>query len=225
VVLVTKARVHRRAFWILAMVGLVGMAAVVDKKFVDRMFTIGDVVETDEDADASARSRMAIYEAQVRMALDYPMGAGHRGTATLSPYYIEQRWLTTLGGHEEAARSSHNTFMTTLVEQGVFGAMLFAALLIWLSTAVLRLRRMAAWSDVDPALTTMAGSIAGALVVVIVAGTATDYLLAEVQFWLFAALVSAIQLIEKARVSALPDASPAGTGAVQSGHTATSVRT
>jgi len=74
-------------------------------------------------------------------------------------------------------------------------------------------------------VTTMAGSIAGALVVVIAAGMATDYLLAEVQFWLFASLVSAIQLIEKARETALPDASRAGPGAVHSGHAATSVRT
>jgi hypothetical protein len=198
VVLFTKARAHSRAFWVLALVGLVGMAAVVDKKFVDRMFTIGDVVETSDDADASARSRMAIYEAQVRMALDHPMGAGHRGTATLSPYYIEQRWLTTAQSGEggEAQRASHNTFMSTLVEQGFIGALIFISLLLWLGVTILRLRRLAARRDVDASVTTLAGAIAGALAVVMAAGLATDYLLAEVQFWLFAALVSARQLLE-----------------------------
>jgi hypothetical protein len=200
VLLVTKARVHSKAFWLLASIGLIGMAVVVDKKFLDRMFTIGDVVETNEEADASARSRLAIYEAQVRMALDYPFGAGHRGTATLSPQYIEQRWLTTAQSGEggEAQRASHNTFMTTLVEQGFIGAMMFIALLLWLCMTILRLRRLVARRDVDPTVATLAGSIAGALAVVILAGMATDYLLAEVQFWLFAALVSARQVLERA---------------------------
>jgi O-antigen ligase len=196
------------------------MAAVVDKKFIDRMFTIGDVVEVSEDADASARSRLAIYEAQVRMALDHPFGAGHRGTATLSPQYIEQRWLTTAqsGDSGEAQRSSHNTFMSTLVEQGFVGAMLFIALLLWLCMTILRLRRMVARRDVNPTVATLAGSIAGALMVVIFAGTATDYLLAEVQFWLFAALVSACQLLETARAQQAADTKGAvkpGAGAVR----------
>jgi hypothetical protein len=218
--LITKSRVHSKGFWVLALVGLVGMAAVVDKKFVDRMFTIGDVVEVSEDADASARSRLAIYEAQVRMALDHPFGAGHRGTATLSPQYIEQRWLTTAqsGDSGEAQRSSHNTFMSTLVEQGFVGAMLFLALLLWLCMTILRLRRMVARRDVNPTVATLAGSIAGALMVVIFAGTATDYLLAEVQFWLFAALVSACQLLETARAQQTADAKGGvkpGAGAVR----------
>jgi len=207
VLLVTKARAHSRAFWVMAVVGLIGMVVVVDQKFIDRMFTIGDVVELSDDADASARSRRVIYEAQVHMALDYPMGAGHRGTAVLSPQYLERRWLTTLGTNDEtqAARSSHNTFMTTLVEQGILGAMLFVALLLWLVMAILRLRRMAAWREADPAVVTMGGAIAGGLMVVVVAGTATDYLLAEVQFWLFAALVSALQLIEQSRAQVVSE--------------------
>lgn len=199
VMLVAKARSHRRAFWALAMVGLVGSAIVVDKAFIERMFTISDVAETSEDADASARSRVIIYEAQLRMALDFPMGAGYRGTATLSPFYLDRRWLTTQGEGEGAIpeRSSHNTFMTTLVEQGFPGAMLFIALILWWLGAIARLRRLIDRADIDPDVVTLGGAIAGGLMVVIVAGSATDYLLAEVQFWLFAALVSALQLGER----------------------------
>lgn len=203
VLLVAKARAHRRVFWALAIVGLVGFAVVVDKAFITRMFTIGDVAETSEDADASARSRVIIYQAQVRMALDYPMGAGHRGTATLSPFYLDERWLTTQGGGEGAVaqRSSHNTFMTTLVEQGFPGAMLFIALILWWLGSIVRLRRLIDKADVDPDVVTLGGAIAGGLMVVMVAGSATDYLLAEVQFWLFAALVSALQLGERRATS------------------------
>lgn len=201
VLLVTKARAHRGLFWSLALVGLVGFAVIIDKKFVERMFTIGDVVQTSEDADASARSRVVIYEAQLRMAMDYPMGAGHRGTATLSPQYLDRRWLTTAGGTDgaSAARSSHNTFMTTLVEQGFFGAILYVALICWVLSAIIQVRRFSNKANVDPELGTLGGSIAAALTVVTVAGLATDFLLAEVQFWLFAALVSALQLGETDR--------------------------
>lgn len=190
VLAIGKARQHRRMFWSLAAVGLLGFASLIDQSFIERMNTIGDVTSKDEDADMSARSRVVIYEAQVRMFFDHPMGAGHRGTAVLSPSYMDRRWLTSSkdGDDTNAARSSHNTFMTTLVEQGVVGAVLFLILVVWTLVSTNRLRR---WSDPldDPQIGTMAAGVCGALVVVLVAGIATDFLMAEVQFWLLAALV------------------------------------
>lgn len=197
VVLVCKAREHRRMFWVLAMVGVMGFSVIVDKTFIDRMFTIGDVVEDSEDADMSARSRVELYKAQLQMAADYPMGVGYRGTATLSARYLDRRWLARDNGADDpdAARTSHNTLMTTLVEQGVLGLLLFLGLLAWLLVSVLRVRAMNSRA-VDAELITLSAATCGALMVVMVAGSATDYLMAEVQFWLFAALVSALQLGE-----------------------------
>ncbi|HEX6707563.1 MAG TPA: O-antigen ligase family protein [Albitalea sp.] len=196
-VMLCKAREHRRVFWAIAMVGIVGFAVIVDTTFIERMFTIGDVVEQSEDADISARSRMEIMKAQVHMAADYPLGAGHRGTAELSPRYLDRKWLTTsgVGDESEAARSSHNTFMTTLVEQGIPGAILFLILVFWIFGAVVRVRRLNRM-NVDPELITLGSCLVGGLMVVIVAGNSTDYLLAEVQFWLYAALVSLLQIGE-----------------------------
>lgn len=188
-----KARAHRRVFWSLVLVGVLGVSIIVDKVFIERMFTISDVTSEDEYAEKSARSRMAIFEAQVRMAIDYPMGAGFRGTATLSPLYLDREWLVRGGVEADAQRSSHNTFMTTLVEQGVLGAALFIALVLWLISRTVRLWRLHR-EGADPELVTYGATLCGALVVVIVAGSATDYLLAEVQFWLYAGLVVAIQL-------------------------------
>ena len=188
-----KARVHRPLFWSMVLVGTLGSGFIVDKAFVERMFTMGDVVSQDEEADKSARSRVAILEAQVRMARDYPLGAGHRGTAALSTRYLDRQWLTGGGADADAQRSSHNTFMTTLVEQGPPGALMFIALVLWLVQAMLRIRR---WNSaaVDPELITLGAAVCGAITVVYVAGWAADYLLAEVQFWMFGALVSALQL-------------------------------
>jgi hypothetical protein len=81
-------------------------------------------VEQGGRIDGSAENRMVLLEAQMRMAAGYPHGAGHRGTAALSPQYLDREWLTfgTDDSEEEAARSSHNTFMTVLVEQGIPGS-------------------------------------------------------------------------------------------------------
>ena len=198
VLAVCKARQHRWLFWSFALVGLMGLAVVMDKAFIDRMFTIQDATSQDEDADMSSRSRVEVAKAQLQMFLDYPMGTGHRGTAALSALYLESKWLSLdkSGDQSTAARSSHNTFLTTLVEQGVLGALLFIILALWSVGAMLRIRRMRG-PAYDPALTTLGASMCGALAVIFAAGNTADYLLAEVQFWLFAALVSMLWLSER----------------------------
>ena len=201
VLMLCKARAHRRMFWALVLTGVFGASMIVDKVFIERMFTIGDVASKDEDAERSARSRVFIYEAQVRMAQDYPMGAGHRGTATLSRSYLDPEWLVRGGAEPDAERSSHNTFMTTLVEQGIPGALMFIILVLWVLGQIPRLRRLER-KGADPGLITMGAGMCGALVVVLVAGSATDYLLAEVQFWMYAGLAAMLQICERDKVSA-----------------------
>lgn len=207
-----KAREHSRMFWTLAAVGSIGFAVAVDQAFVARMFTIGDVTQQENDeADMSARSRMVIYEAQLKMAFDYPLGAGYRGTAELSPMYMDRQWLVGGGADADAGRASHNTFMTTLVEQGVPGALLFIVLVSWIVVTAFRVRSYARRGDC-PDLGTLGASLCGGLATVIVAGAAADYLMAEVQFLLFAALVSMLELrshaVRAGPAAAIP-ASPA----------------
>ena len=198
-------------FWSFVLVGLMGLTVIVDRAFVDRMFTIGDVTSEDDEADMSARSRAAVAKAQVQMFLDYPMGSGHRGTAVLSTQYLDRKWLTRdVGGDEStAARSSHNTFMTTLVEQGVPGGILFISLTLWTLGAAWRVRGLNGRYG-DSQLITLGAAICGALAVVWVSGNTADYLMAEVQFWLFAGLVTVFQLSEKARITATPRSAAGG---------------
>lgn len=217
VVMLCKSKLHRKAFWGLALVGLIGFAFAVDKLFVERMFTIGDVAEQTEEADMSARSRVVIYEAQLQMWLEHPLGAGYRGTVVLSPQYLERKWLTTdvSGDETTAGRASHNTFMTTLVEQGLPGAVIFTSLVLWLVTRMRTIRRLDRLGA-DPELTTAASALCGGVMVVIVAGIAADYLMAEVQIWLFAALVSALQLMTESARRGEPASAAAPLGAAVS---------
>jgi hypothetical protein len=56
-------RRHRRAFWIFCTVGAIGLYVLVDKTFVDRMFTIEDVASQDESADPRVPSRVVLSDA------------------------------------------------------------------------------------------------------------------------------------------------------------------
>lgn len=203
---IAKARAHRRAFWALGIVVALFSALAVDQMFIDRMFTIGDFAREDPDAEMSARSRTVILEAQVEMAKDHPMGVGHRGTVPLSPQYLDRQWLDGGGADPDAGRASHNTFMTSLVEQGVIGALLFTAMLVWLLLSVLRLSSLGRRPEIDPELVSLGAGACGGVVVVIVAGIATDYLLAEIQFWLLACTVSVFEIARRMQARARSDA-------------------
>lgn len=202
VIAVAKAQAHNKTFWALSLVVAMIVSVAVDQMFLDRMVTMGDFARQDAEAELSARSRTAIIEAQVEMAKDYPMGVGHRGTVPLSPRYLDKRWLDKGGADPDAGRASHNTFMTTLVEQGVAGALLFVTLVLWVLRSVLRLRRLGRSPGVDPELVSLGAGACGGVVTVLVAGVATDYLLSEIQFWLLACVVGVFEIARQAQAPA-----------------------
>lgn len=191
-------RQYRVRFIVLATIAAVGFAAIADRRFIDRVASLVTVVERRDDIDMSAESRFEINAAQWRMFLDHPLGSGHKGTAALSPSYLDEKWLTrSHDGSGGPARSSHNTFMTALSEQGIVGAMLFFALVLWVLHAAARiylLRHRVA----DPEHAVIAAGLCAGVVVVLVAGIGTDYLMAEVQFWFLAGLVCALRQLSAA---------------------------
>ncbi len=191
VLVLLKSPGHRRLFWALAAVGVLAVGSLMDQRFIDRMFTITAAVEHDNEIDASAETRFVLYEAQVKMFMAYPLGAGHKGTAVLSPLYMDEKWMTrdASGLPSSLARSSHNTFLTTLVEQGVPGSVLFLCLVGWVLGSLIRVRN---WHQqaVEPAQVTMVAALCAAIFLILVAGLTTDYLMAEIQFWLLAALAA-----------------------------------
>jgi O-antigen ligase len=187
-----KAKAHRRLFWGLALVGLIGSTVIIDNKFVERMATLTGVLSESVEAvdeDGSIESRIALASAQLEMFRKYRWGTGHRGTEFLSRQYLDEKWLSRNPNGELGERSSHNTFLTALVEQGIPGAILFAWLALWGVRMTRRLR--GPQYQADPGLATLTAATIAALASIFVAGNTADFLLAEVQFWLFAALVSA----------------------------------
>lgn len=207
VLLYCIARKHRWVFAAFTIAGVAGLAVLVDQTFVERMFTIGDVTSQDEDADTSARSRLVIAKAQLEMFYDYPMGTGWRGTAALSLRYMDERWMAGDTG-DVPSRSSHNTYLTALSEQGLPGALIYAALLMWVAVAVIRVKRMNKPHH-DHELTSLGAALCAAIVSLLAAGISADYLTKEVQFWLYAGLTSVLWLNESERDTA-GEAAPLG---------------
>lgn len=179
---------HRGLFYAYGILGVVLFGILANQIFLTRIDTITSVTQEDATVDRSAESRVVLFKAQWEMAKRYPFGAGHRGTAVLSTQYLDPMYLSRKyerGRVVVGQRSSHNTFMTALVEQGVIGAILFLSLWWWVAKALVRLKRTYAGNlEQDQAkVALLCAAVGGALAAVFVAGQFVDYLKVEVQFW------------------------------------------
>jgi hypothetical protein len=184
-----KPRGYRALFYVYAAIGAGLFGYLAQDVFWDRMSTMRAGIDERQELDGSAENRVVLAKAQIQMFAAYPLGAGHRGTATLSPRYLEEKWLTTDASGAPAARSSHSTLLSALVEQGVPGIVIFSALLLWLAKSIKYLKKCTRPdSGVDGKLVLYGASAAASLVLVFVAGVFTDYLKTEVQIWMFAIL-------------------------------------
>jgi O-antigen ligase len=148
------------------------------------MQTIETAVKQEEGVDNSAAGRIAQIKAGFHMFSAHPLGVGHRGFAVLSSEFLESTFLDKTG-----ARSSHNTFISALVEQGFPGAILFTLLWVWVLKACLQARTWAVRKRPLLEVSLMVAVCAG-LVVVFIGGQFADFLKTEVQVWLLALLAS-----------------------------------
>jgi hypothetical protein len=180
-----KPRAYRKQFLAFGVLGLLLFAYLANQMFLERMGTLTAVTSDEAELDFSAASRFVIMRAQWQMFLDHPLGAGHEGTAQLSPAYLAPEYLTR-GADGTLARSSHNTFMSVLVDQGVPGIMLLAMLLVWVWRSIGAVTKR---SGTVPRVWGYGAAISAALAVAAVAGQFSPYLKAEVQYWLLGLLL------------------------------------
>jgi len=181
-IFVLRPRENTRLFYTLAFLGILGFGMVASESFWERMRTMEAAVNKEETLDNSAEGRIVQMKAGIHMFTAHPLGVGHRGFEVLSPQYLDAIYLTASG-----ARSSHNTFISTLVEQGFPGAILFSMLWLWVLKSCLVARRWAIAKRPLLDVSVMTATCAG-LVVVFIGGQFADFLKAEVQVWLLALL-------------------------------------
>ncbi|MDP2322849.1 MAG: O-antigen ligase family protein, partial [Gammaproteobacteria bacterium] len=189
---------YRRVYYGFAVLGMLILLRMAPATFWERLGTISAPVQHAEEADTSTQTRLALVNAQLRMTLDYPFGSGHRGTAVLSPLYLgEEHMAKTESGEALGTRSSHNTLLSILVEQGIIGALLFLCLLVSVYRQLRRLRKLDD-TGLPDALGTYRTAIAGCLACILVAGMFTDYLKAEVFIWFIGLLAALVELAPRA---------------------------
>jgi O-antigen ligase len=204
---VLKPRAYRVWFYVLAILGLGLFLRLAHEEFWARMGTITAVTQDPEAADASTETRLALFSAQWRMFTDHPLGSGFNGTAALSPQYLSEQHLTVGDDGVTMARASHNTVMSTLVDQGFVGTLLYLGMVLYAWRALRRLRKLDA-QGLPASLGTYRAAAGGALMAVFAAGMFASYLKAEVQIWCLAMVPALLEIAQRTLAAGEADKRP-----------------
>lgn len=191
-------KIHRKYFAILGVIGLCVLVAYAPPGYWERMYTINSMADNAEKMDRSSESRLVLAKAQWDMFLAHPLGLGLDTTNFLSNFYLEKQWLSNRGG-----RSSHNTLLSILTDQGIPGIILGLIMLFATIAMARRLKRMISARE-DPFLTSMLAAICASLAVCFTAGMFADYLKAEIQLWSLSLLVAMLQIVQYKQAHAPP---------------------
>lgn len=197
-----KPKSIRKRFYALGVLAVVGALSFANEALVSRLSTMQAAVDESSEWDNSAISRVETALAQWDMFLDHPLGVGHQGTAFLSVEYIDAIWLDP----NVNARSSHNTVMTVLVDQGLPGIIMF----LILAAIIVRMLRKLRSLDIaglpfrHSIYRAMLGSV---LCAIIGAGMFAQYFKAEVLIWSLTLLAILWKLSASTRLSADSDVS------------------
>lgn len=117
---------YRKHLIFLVVAGIAGVIYLSDDVFIQRIMTIS----TDQsEMDESSSSRILLWKAGVRMAVNHPLGIG------------PGNWYQTIHRYipEYAGKDSHNTYVKCLAELGVIGMSVF---MLFLLQSYLNLRRV-----------------------------------------------------------------------------------
>jgi hypothetical protein len=185
-------RKYRKFVVLCSVLGLVLFVMLTNPLYWSRIGTIMAGGEEIEGVDTGS-GRLVLIEAQFEMAAGHPLGCGHRCTAVLSPYYLDDRYLT--GRGETRARSSHNTFMSLLVEQGIPGAIFYILLTVWTLLTLRKLRKLTKLQS--GLIATSTAATASTLVAVMIGDLFVDYLKNEARIWFIALAMVLVNLAEQ----------------------------
>jgi O-antigen ligase len=143
----------------------------------------------------TGHARIVVLESQWHMFREHPLGCGHGCTEALSPEFIPRRYLALGIGR----RSSHNTFMTMLVDQGVPGALIYIAFATWAFRTIRRLIPKA--RSATGISSTFLPGLLGIIIAIIVGDLFNSFVLLEVRIWFLSLLVSYAHLLRQAESS------------------------
>jgi O-antigen ligase len=191
-------KTFRRSFSFLSILAVVLFFMLAHEQFLDRITEMFHATEDSEQMHRESGGRLEIAALGWEMAKDHPLGVGHKGTRALSPGYMPDYLLS------RGRRSAHNSVMDALVSYGFLGAGLYIMLYLWAAKQLFRLRRIAEF-DKDTDVGIFAAMFAAVLAVVFASGIFSNFIFAEVQFWMIGMIAAAVNLPEvRDRSSARP---------------------
>jgi O-Antigen ligase len=184
---------YKRTVKVLALPAVILFLMLAGPSYWQRMQTLKHAGEQVEGVDTGI-GRIEIMKAQLRMARAYPMGCGATCTATLSPLYMPDEMLTESRGGGRA-RASHNTFLSFLVEHGLFGAMLYIAIALWTLKSMISLRKV--YAESNSILAVVVPALAGVATANYVADQFVTYVKFEPRMWFLVLIMVTLGLAER----------------------------
>ena len=172
-----QRKYQKAAAVVITLAGLTGAAVIVDKAFIERIYTM--TTQSTENVDQeSGATRFIFWQSAWEMTKDYPFGNGFQGFNVFAPMYIPEGVDT----GESRKRSVHSTWFETLTEIGYVG--LFALIMMLYAcyrTSNITKRALKERVDVDNYFKVIA--LQCALLAFVVAMTFMNRMRAEILYW------------------------------------------
>jgi len=125
---------HRKKISLGIVLGMIGGFYVMDPQFIERISTI---TQTEETRDESAQSRIHLWVAGIKIAIDHPLGIG------------PGNWYNKIGLYipEYEGKDAHSTYIKCVVELGWHGVVVFAIIVFTAFRSLSAVRRSSLHSD------------------------------------------------------------------------------
>ncbi len=172
--LTSVSKNYRKAVFIWAAIGVVGLTSLANDKFWERMDTI--FVEENEEREGSSKGRLEIWTGSFFMLADNPLGVGIR------------RFEDYIGDYalEHPKRASHNTFILCACELGVQGIIVYLLILWYLYTTLKKIRKtVKEHPEIDNMFDLDAFALTISLIIALFAGCFTERTYTEGYWMLF----------------------------------------
>jgi O-antigen ligase len=131
VALLLMPKKHRLKLIVCLVIAVIGGIRVSDPQFIERVATI---TNTGAQRDASAESRLVLWQAGIQMLKDHPLGVGIGNLFQNIGWYVPQ--------YEDM--DVHNTYIRCADELGVQGTFVFAVIILTAYLQLLRTRKKTA---------------------------------------------------------------------------------
>jgi hypothetical protein len=184
--------------------GLSGALYLADDAFMERIYSIADETEVNEEQESGA-TRMIFWAASVEMAKDYPFGNGFRGFNVYAHLYIPDDVHT----GRKKNRTVHSTWFEALSEIGYLGFFSLIMMLFYCAKTTQSCKKqLKKDKQVDQYFKVIA--IQAALIAFMIAMTFMNRLRAEILYWcvMYTGIAYNIYILKKQAPEKAIDVSP-----------------